>query len=79
MTLQEILGLISDEEARVELGIDVEGEKAYLYDSFWLSDYRELDDVVKCYRGWTVEGISFEHIMDKQAQIVIIIKQHDND
>lgn len=38
MTLQELLSLIQDEEARIELEID-EGED-YQYKSFWISDFR---------------------------------------
>ena len=40
MILQDFLKLVTDEEARIELEIDSEGAEDYLYESFWLSDYR---------------------------------------
>ena len=41
MTLKEFLSLIADEEARIELELDIEMERDYSYISFWLSDFRE--------------------------------------
>lgn len=62
MKLQEYLQLISDEDARIELEIELEtddGSDDYKYVQFWLSDYRE--GLHKAYDGWTVVSTSFEY------------------
>lgn len=71
MTLKEYLRLITDEEVRIELELDVEGEDEYSYKSFWLSDFR----VGSCseYSEWTVERVSFMP-EDSSAEISIQIK-----
>lgn len=72
MTLKEYLSLIADEEARIELELDIETEGDYSYKSFWLSDFR-----VGClseYSEWTVECVSFVSQMDDSAELSIQIK-----
>ena len=44
MKLSEFLNLITDEEARIELEIDSKDAEGYLYESFWLSDYKCGED-----------------------------------
>lgn len=59
MVLQDFLKLITDEEARIELEIDSKEDEDYLYESFWLSDYKcDLDDV-KYYDNYEVTGFRF--------------------
>lgn len=72
MALKEYLSLIADEEARIELELDIETKGDYLYKSFWLSDFR-----VGClseYSEWTVEGVSFIPEKDESAEILIRIE-----
>ena len=78
MTLKEYLSFIRDEDVRIELEIDIEEERDYLYTSFWLSDFRNgirygrthcLD-----YAKWTVESVSFIPMMDDSAEFLIQIK-----
>lgn len=71
MKLQDFLGLIVDEELRIELEIDVEGA-AYSYTSFWLSDYRIGNDIAKCYKDCEVENIS---LLTDVEDIIVTIKQ----
>lgn len=73
MKLKEYLSLIVDEEVRVELEIETEGEDEYLYASFWLSDFRI--GYRSEYSDWTVEGVSFFPEKDKIAEISIHISQ----
>ena len=75
MTLQEFLSLMSDEEVRIELEIDVYDEEEYLYTSFWLSDFRTELDTNKYYKDWAVVSFSFENIFDRTAQITIMIEK----
>ena len=72
MILQELLSLIQDEEARIELEIDIEGESDYQYKSFWLSDYR-VGTSGQTYKDWAVENISF--MPGNNADIMITIKK----
>ena len=39
MKLKDFLRLISDDDARIELQLDLDDEDEYLYSHFWLSDY----------------------------------------
>ena len=71
MTLKEYLTLIVDEEVRVELEIETEGEDDYLYKSFWLSDFRI--GYRSEYSDWTVGGVSFIPEKDSRAEISIHI------
>jgi hypothetical protein len=71
MTLKEYLSLIVDEDVRVELEIETEGEDDYQYKSFWLSDFREGS--CSEYSEWTVESVSFMP-EDNCAEISIQIK-----
>lgn len=74
MKLNEFLKLIIDEEARIELEIDEDDpEKDYLYQYFWLSDYRNAKD--KYYGDYIVKHISFEPVMENNATISIQIKK----
>lgn len=82
MKLSEFLGFITDEEARIELEIDVESEDDYVYHSFWLSDYREfahlklppISHAEAKYKDCEVTGISFEGVMNDDVEISIQIK-----
>ena len=59
MILKDFLKLITDEEARIELEIDSKDAEDYLYESFWLSDYRcDLGDS-KYYNDYKVTGFRF--------------------
>lgn len=69
MTLKEYLSLIADEEARIELELDIETEDDYSYKSFWLSDFRA--GCYSEYSEWTVECVSFA---DDSADLLIQIK-----
>lgn len=71
MTLKEYLSLIVDEEVRVELEIETEGEDEYSYKSFWLSDFRE--GFRSEYSDWTVNGVSLFPEKDRMAEILIHI------
>lgn len=71
MTLKEYLSLIVDEEVRVELEIETEGEDDYLYASFWLSDFRI--GYRSEYSDWTVKSVSFIPEKDSRAEISIHI------
>ena len=57
MILKDFLSFITDEEARIELEIDLNDAKDYSYESFWLSDYRDGYD--KQYDDYKVTGFSF--------------------
>ena len=59
MILKDFLSFITDEEARIELEIDLNNAKDYSYESFWLSDYRSDLDTVKYYNECEVTGFSF--------------------
>lgn len=72
MTLKDFLKLIQDKEARIEVEINDE-TLDYHYRYFWLSDYRSGFDVIKDYRYWTVDHISFL-TMDNESQITIGIR-----
>lgn len=74
MTLQEFLSLIEDEEVRIELEIDDDKlfKDGYLYEHFWLSDFRTEDDTSKYYKDYQVSSFSFE--MEIEGQIRIQIK-----
>lgn len=78
MTLKEYLSLIRDEDVRVELELDIEDEKDYLFLSFWLSDFRTGIRYGKThcldYAKWTVECVSFVPVMDDSANLLIQIK-----
>lgn len=71
MTLKEYLSLILDEDVRIEIELDVEGEDEYLYKSFWLSDFRE--GFRSEYSEWVVGGVSFIPEKDSKAEISIYI------
>ena len=58
ITLEQFLGLIEDEEVRVELEIDFGEDEGYHYYHFWYSDYREDDEIVKEYRKCKVTSFS---------------------
>lgn len=58
MKLKDFLNYISDEEARIELEIDDDSED-YLYESFWLSDYKSNLDTAKYYNDYEVTGFRF--------------------
>ena len=75
MTLHDFLSLITDEEARIELEIDLEDEEEYTYQSFWYSDYRVNDSIVKEYRDFTVTGYNFTSLSTKHVDITIEIKK----
>ena len=55
MILKDFLSFITDEEARIELEIDL--DDANIYESFWLSDYRDGYD--KQYDDYEVIGFRF--------------------
>lgn len=78
MTLKEYLSLIRDEDVRIELEIDIEEERDYLYTTFWLSDFRDGIRYGKThcldYAEWTVESVSFIPMMDDSAEFLIQIK-----
>jgi len=57
MILKDFLSFITDEEARIELEIDLNDAKDYIYESFWLSDYRDGYD--KQYDDYKVIGFRF--------------------
>ena len=57
MILKDFLSFINDEEARIELEIDLNDDKDYIYESFWLSDYRDGYD--KQYDDYKVIGFRF--------------------
>ena len=59
MTLQQFLDFIIDEEVRIELAIYKEENINYIYESFWISDYRENFSSYKIYANYIVVGISF--------------------
>lgn len=71
MTLKEYLSLIRDEDVRIELEIDIEEERDYLYTSFWLSDFRI--GYRSEYSDWTVKSVSFFPEKDRMAEISIHI------
>jgi len=73
MKLQEFLSLIQDEEVRIELEIDYEDKDEYVYEHFWLSDYRSDLDTAKYRDDYTVICISFMP-EDRSAEITIQIK-----
>lgn len=58
MTLQQFLGFIEDEEARIELAIDDPTKDDYFYNYFWLSDFRTSDDIAKYYKDYEVLSFS---------------------
>ena len=72
MTLDEVLRLIHDEEARIEVEIN-DGTSDYHYLNFWLSDYRSGLDIVKYYQDCTVDNISFLTI-ERESEITICVK-----
>lgn len=57
MILKDFLSFITDEEARIELEIDSKDAEDYIYESFWLSDYR--DEYDKQYDDYKVIGFRF--------------------
>ena len=75
ITLEEFLGLIEDEEVRVELEIDFgeDGDEEYHYYHFWYSDYRVSDEVVKEYRKYKVTSFSLLTEVSS-AEIKICVK-----
>lgn len=72
ITLKDYLGLITDEDVRIELEIDTEEEEYYSYESFWLSDFRV--GFHSEYSEWKVKQVSFIPEMDNSAEILIQIK-----
>ena len=72
MTLKNFLGLISDEEARIELEIDLENNEDYLYESFWLSDYRLGYD--HDYDNYEVTGFRFTTEFSESDITIEIVK-----
>lgn len=75
MTLDEFLKLFMGEELRVELEIDEECEKDYLYTHFWLSDYKcDLGDS-KYYSNYKVVGYDTVTIEEDSSEILIRIKK----
>ena len=79
MKLKEFLSLITDEDVRIELELDIYEERDYLYASFWLSDFRKGIPYGRkhplIYKDWIVENISFDNVMDSTAEITIQIKE----
>lgn len=76
MTLKEILDLIQDEEARIEVEIYkyYTREDKSKYFSFWLSDYRQMGDRITSYLDNKVSSIRFDGLNEKQSQILIEIE-----
>lgn len=76
MTLKEILDLIRDEEARIEVEYYkyYTKEDEYMYFSFWLSDYRQIGDRITSYLDNKVISVSFDDQNEKQSQILIHIE-----
>lgn len=72
MTLEEFLSLIQDEEVRIEVEINDETSD-YHYLNFWFSDYRDSSDIIKCYKDWTIDNISFL-TSERESDITICIK-----
>ena len=74
MKLQELLRLIHDEEARIELEVDEPGKDDYQYHRFWFSDYVSYDsiEVAGYYKDYTV--VSFGFTPEQAADIQITIK-----
>lgn len=71
MTLKEYLSIIVDDDVRIEIEIDAEGEDDYQYKSFWLSDFRE--GFRSEYSDWTVNSVSFVPERDNRAELSIHI------
>ena len=71
MTLKEYLRLIVDDDVRIEIEIETDGEDDYQYKSFWLSDFRE--GFRSEYSDWTVNSVSFIPEKDSRAEISIHI------
>ena len=78
MILKDFLKIIVDEEARIELEIDSKDAEDYLYESFWLSDYRSNLDTAKYYDYYEVKGISFLTEFS-ESNIQILITNYKNE
>lgn len=75
MILKDFLKLITDEEARIELEIDSKDAEEYLYESFWLSDYRSDLDTAKYYNDYKVTGFRFNTEFSESDITIEIAKQ----
>ena len=75
MTLDEFLRLCSDEELRVEILIDEEGKDDYLYQHFWLSDYRCGIGINKHYSSYKVKSYSTIPLEENSSEISISIEK----
>ena len=74
MILKDFLSFITDEEVRIELEIDSKEAEDYLYESFWLSDYRSDFETVKYYNEYEVTGFRFSTEFS-ESDITIEIKK----
>lgn len=79
MKLKELLNLISDEDVRIELEVDIEEKDDYLYTAFWLSDFRGGVESCTSYKDWIVEAVSFYSRIVGNAEISIRIKEDEYD
>lgn len=79
MTLGIFIGLILEEDARIELEIADDTDNDYQYETFWLSDFRLGSQRSTKYSDWIVKHIYLFPIKERSAQITLQIKQiHDN-
>ena len=76
MKLKDFLRLISDDDARIELQLDLDNEDEYFYSHFWLSDYLLNSPDARKYENWIVQSISFEPLIEEKATILIQINNH---
>ena len=75
MTLHEFLNLCNDGEARIELEIDHEEERDYIYESFWLSDYRSEESSAIIYSKYKVVGFRVCETEFSESDITIMIQR----
>ena len=78
MILKDFLKLILEEEARIELEIDLKDANVYTYESFWLSDYRCDLGTAKYFNEYEVIGFRFSNNIGNKfngSDIVIEMKE----